>query len=244
MIYLIRKNMVIPLKKINLKEIGLGFLIIFIYMFIIPELVVFLFNIFHLDLHDDFIYILASISIYILTMITLIVIYKRDFILDFQKFKEHRKEYTILAFKYWVALFIFMMLSNTIIISISGGIATNEAQNRIMISSMPFFSFISMAIFGPFIEEMLFRKGFKKAFQNDTVFCLFTSLLFGMAHIISAFTLDTISQNPLQLLFIIPYSGMGYFLAKAYAKTDTIYTSTLMHMIHNTIAVLFAMLGG
>ena len=36
---------------------------------------------------------------------------------------------------------------------------------------------------------------------------------------------------------------MGYFLARSYVDTDSIFTSTLMHMFNNGLAVFAAILG-
>mgnify|MGYP005778505465 FL=1 len=76
---------------------------------------------------------------------------------------------------------------------------------------------------------------------------IFTSLLFGGAHLLSLFTefnLAYIIENWTQLLFIIPYSGFGYFLGKAYLETDNIFTSIFAHMFHNTLSVLLILMAG
>ena len=140
--------------------------------------------------------------------------------------------------------FAFMIFTNLLVVSLAGGIATNEEANRSMISVMPVFSVISMAIVGPFIEEVLFRKGFRKAFKNDKAFMIFTALLFGGAHLLSAINLGTAATNPAQLLYIIPYSGLGYFFAKSYVETDTIFTSVVTHILHNSLSVFLILLVG
>jgi len=96
------------------------------------------------------------------------------------------------------------------------------------------------------MEEILFRKGFKDAFKSEICFCFFTASIFGFAHVSSVLdftSMQTFIDSIPQLLFIIPYGGIGYFFAKAYCDTDTIFTSTITHMIHNTFAVLVSLLG-
>ncbi len=157
--------------------------------------------------------------------------------------KNFKKDFGI-GIRNWLAAFAFMIFTNLLIVSLAGGIATNEEANRSMISVMPVFSVISMAIVGPFIEEVLFRKGFRKAFKNDKAFMIFTALLFGGAHLLSAINLGTAATNPAQLLYIIPYSGLGYFFAKSYVETDTIFTSVVTHILHNSLSVFLILLVG
>lgn len=230
------------MKQINKKELGKGALLLIMYLLIIPNLVMILFQSFHLDLENKTFYVLANLVIYLVTMAILIFVnydsLKAEFKIFFHNFKSNFK----IGIQYWLKALVFMMLTNLIIVSLANGIATNEEANRNVISVMPIFSIISMCIIGPFLEEMLFRKGFKDAFLNPKVFLLVSSLLFGGAHLLSAFTLGSVSENLLQLLYIIPYGGIGYFFAKAYLETDTIFTSTMMHIFHNTLSVVLVLI--
>ena len=71
---------------------------------------------------------------------------------------------------------------------------------------------------------------------------IFTALLFGGAHMLSAFTIGDITSNYFQILYIIPYSGIGYFFAKSYIETDTIFTSVTTHVLHNSLSVCLVLL--
>lgn len=231
------------MKNVDIKKIGIGIGLILIYLLVIPNIALIIFELLKLNIKNDSIYILLNITIYVLTMIMIVFIYKKDLKKEALIMKKNIKQNLKIGFKYWILAFIFMIISNMIIIGINGGIATNEEQNRSLINTFPIFSSIFMIIVGPFIEEILFRKGFKDAFKNPITYALFSGLLFGSAHLISSFTSQT-NPNLTQLLFIIPYSGIGYFFARAYSKTNTIYTSTLFHIIHNAIAVGLSILGG
>ena len=231
------------MKNNSLKSFLNGMLLLLGYILVIPRIAIELFQIFNLDIQNDSVYIMLNLTIYIITIIIIFLIYKKDLIEEAKIFKQNIKENLKIGFKYWIYAFIFMMISNLIIIYITGGIASNEEQNRIVIHSFPVIAFISMIFIGPFIEEILFRKSFKNSFKNEQIYCLFSGFLFGLAHILSSISSpDTL--NYLELLFIIPYSGIGYFFAKAYTKTNTIYTSTTFHILHNLIAVSLAMIGG
>ena len=105
-----------------------------------------------------------------------------------------------------------------------------------------------MVFIGPFIEEMVFRKSMKKAFNNKNYFLVISALIFGSAHILISLDFSSLASFAssffsINTLFVIPYSVMGYFLAKSYIDTDSIFTSTLMHMFNNGLAVFAAILG-
>ena len=229
---------------VNFKELLKGFLLIFLYMFVIPNLIVLLFHTFHLDISNTIYYILAYVFIYIITLLMIFIVFRDSIFKEAKLYAKNFKKDFGIGIRNWLAAFAFMIFTNLLVVSLAGGIATNEEANRSMISVMPVFSVISMAIVGPFIEEVLFRKGFRKAFKNDKAFMIFTALLFGGAHLLSAINLGTAATNPAQLLYIIPYGGLGYFFAKSYVETDTIFTSVVTHILHNSLSVFLILLVG
>ena len=229
---------------VDWKELFKGFLFIFLYMLVIPNLVLVFFRIWNLDISTPNYYILANVLIYVFTLIMIFVVFRKSIFQEAQLYAKNFKTDFWIGFRNWFAAFIFMIFTNLLIVSLAGGIATNEEANRSIISIMPVFSVISMAIIGPFIEEILFRKSFKKAFHHDKAFMIFTSILFGGAHLLSAINLGTVTTNPAQLLYIIPYGGIGYFFAKSYVETDTIFTSVVTHIFHNSISVFLILLIG
>ena len=231
------------MNQINFKKLFKGIGMILLYILIIPEVILFLFKTFHLNLENQNIYIWLNITTYLIMILFIFSIYKKDLIIDFNKFINRWKENLRIGFKNWLFGFLCMVFTNAIIIQLTGNIASNEAQNRSFIDIFPIISFIFMVFIGPFIEEILFRKGFKDVFKNKYLYYVFSAFLFGFAHILATISTIDVFANPLQLLYIIPYSAIGFFLAKSYIETDTIYTSTLFHTFHNAIAVCLAMLG-
>ncbi len=229
------------MENIHVKKLGLGIALILIYMFVLPLIALKVFQILHLDITNDFIYIMLNLSVYVFTLVLLLIVYRKSIFKEFLDFLKNFRSFSKIALTYWLQALVFMLLTNTIIISLTGGIAANEEGNRAIIGFSPIFSIFTMAILGPFLEEMLFRKGFKDAFSNKKFFLIFTSLLFGAAHMLAAFDPSQFEWS--QFLFIIPYAGCGYFFAKAYWQTNNIFTSTLAHMIHNTLSVVLVIFG-
>ena len=110
----------------------------------------------------------------------------------------------------------------------------------VIIGNNQILSIITMVIIGPFIEEMLFRKGLKNGFKKKQQFLIISSLLFGLGHVLISLdlsSLDAFIACLPNLLYIIPYSGMGYLLAKSYYETYNIFTSTTTHTLHNAFVV-------
>lgn len=170
---------------------------------------------------------LSQIGLYLIILTGLGICYHKRLIEDAKKFK---KEYVGVAFRNWIFGLILMMLTNIIIMSFVKDIAANESLNRELLENYPISNIITMIFIGPLIEEITFRLSFKKAFSKWYTFALTTALFFGLAHIAE--------YNLLELLFIIPYGALGFFFAKAMYETDNIYTSFIMHMIHNGMCVI------
>lgn len=177
---------------------------------------------------------------YLILLLVLGLVYHKRMIRDFKNFK---KEYVFVALKNWIIGIGAMIIAN-IIVSSLGGVATNEEANRSILSTYPISSVLTMVFIGPLVEELTFRAGFKKAFSKWYTFALVTALIFGTAHIQSFFS----THNIYELLYLIPYSTLGFFFAKAFYETDNIYTSYLAHMFHNGLCVLllfvFSLIGG
>ena len=125
-----------------------------------------------------------------------------------------------------------MVLSNVVLVSIfKMGNSVNEQANIDLIKNSLLFQ-VPLTIFVvPFIEEIVFRGSFYKMTDNKHLFAISTGLFFGFLHVVSSL------KNPLGILYLIPYSAMGIAFGYLYKKTDTIFSSLFMHILHNTITI-------
>lgn len=183
----------------------------------------------------------ANILYYFIIVIILILIYHKSLKEEGTLFLKNRKEFTRIAWHSWGKGILLMILSNILVLSITGNISGNEEYNREVLTNMPIYAITVMCLFGPFIEEMVFRKSFRKAFQNKYVFAFFTSLLFAALHVLNSFdalTMEVLLANWKQMFFLIPYSSLAFFFALSYYDTKSIFTSTIAHMFHNTLTVM------
>lgn len=206
------------------------------YMLIIPIII----SLFFYNNPSDEIEIISSIVIVILQILLYFFSYKDSIIKDIKNFKA---KYILTAIKEWIFLFITLITLNLFIITIVGSQASNETAQRSIIAIYPIISILTTGILGPISEELVFRKSIKEVIKNPQTFIIVSSIIFGSVHLLSGFIDGSIMANPLQLLFIIPYSSMGIYFARAYIKTDNILTSTIMHIMHNIITILI-IIGG
>ncbi len=230
--------------KINWKIVRNGLFLIVVVLFLMPILISSIFSFFPIN-ETLYVYLANSLN-YAILLTLLIFIYKEPLKKDGKDFLKNWKTYLPKILFNWIRALVFMIFTNLILISFLGNIAENEAQNETLLQNYPIFSVFLMVVIGPFIEELLFRLGFKNAFKNKNVYLFFTAILFGFGHILASFDFSTLEGFLAclpQCLFIIPYSGIGYFLAKTYMDTDNIFSSVTFHSIHNGLAVVISLIG-
>lgn len=126
-----------------------------------------------------------------------------------------------------------MLISNFIIVSLfPNSVATNQeiVNSNIMIA--PIYMIIASVIFAPFLEETIFRLGFREIFKNDTLFIIMSGLVFGGLHVISSYT------NLINLIYIIPYSIPGFIFAYTLVRSKNIFVPIGLHFFHNAIMMI------
>lgn len=159
----------------------------------------------------------------------LYIIYKKDLIKEFKIFKSDYKESIKLGLKYYFIGLGIMALSNLFINMTVGEISQNESLVRETMFKLPLYSFLSISIFAPITEELVFRKSLRNIFKNKWFYALTCGVLFGLGHII------TLDFSLIDLIYVIPYGSLGFAFALAYYDKKNIYTPMLIHSLHNTI---------
>ena len=176
---------------------------------------------------------LTRLEVYIILFIIFLIIFNKELRESLPRFFKNLKTNLKAVFKNWGCSYLFMIICNICIVSIVGGISSNEAANRSLMIATPISSIVSVCLIGPICEELCFRANFKKIISNKFLFCLITGLIFGSAHLISSIK----TGNWQELLYIVSFSGLGFFFAKAYYETDNIYTSITIHILHNSVTL-------
>ena len=179
-------------------------------------------------------YIIYLFISYILVAIYFTIIYKEELLNNIKKLNKKNILTTLI---YFIIGFLLMMLSNYIInyIIIPNGISNNEQGNRELLLNNKLLYGLLLSLIIPYIEEIVFRLGFKKSIKNNTIFIILSSAIFSLLHIIS-------STKIIELLYFIPYFILGLTFSITYTKTNNIFCSTISHIINNTITVLVILL--
>lgn len=175
---------------------------------------------------------LSTIFADLFILFLFIIIFRKKIVPDYTDFKKNFKSYLKENFKYWLYGLILMIISNFLIIFFVQDIPTNEEANRMILLSSPISSIISLVIVAPIIEELITRKTFKDVFNNQYIFIIISGLIFGSLHLLVASSL-------IELLYIIPYSILGFAFAKIYYNTDNIWANITFHSLHNFLTIIY-----
>lgn len=196
-----------------------------------------IFNINPNNISDKMYVVYLTTSELILTLI-FFIIYGKTLVNDFKEFKKDINGNLEFAFRYWAAGFAIMVVSNLFITVILGKtIAGNEETVRNYIVAAPILMAISTVLFAPINEELTFRKSIRDAINNKWAYVLLSGIIFGGLHVISYVS------SPLDLVYLIPYCSLGISFALLYYKTNNIFSSISMHMMHNLLSIIVYLLG-
>lgn len=173
-------------------------------------------------------------------MIIVFMFYRNKLVTEFKDYFNNFISYFNLSFKYYIIGLIIMIVSNLLISNFfSSAVAGNEEAVRGLIHLYPVYMLFSTAIYAPFIEEIIFRRSIKdiiKSFNDDKyskyIYIFISGFIFALMHIIGQTT------SYLDYLFIIPYLSLGMAFAALYYRTDNIFTTIMLHALHNGVTVL------
>ena len=174
--------------------------------------------------------------IYLLISLYLFIIYRKEIINYFKDFRLNYKKYISKNFEFFLICILAMMILNIILVEFIGQMPTNEELNKSSIKNNLFFSFLQVCIFAPFYEEVLFRLNFKNLFKNKIIFSIFTGLIFGSMHLISA-------KSLIEIPFILSYSIAGFALGYVFYDTNNIFTSMFFHFFNNFLSLILTVIG-
>jgi len=180
----------------------------------------------------------------ILTTVGVVFILKKEIVSDLLVFKEPKEYVNILL---QVIIGTFVVFGAAIIIGLLAQVignfvpAANQTQNQLLINLMlrgPGIPLMILAavIFGPLVEEIVFRKAFFGLIKNKYIALLISAITFGLVHMTSEiFSGDWYGV----LVNSIQYIGMGAIFGLIYLKTNkNVWIVTLIHALYNLITLL------
>lgn len=158
---------------------------------------------------------------YLTIVIVFAIIYHKSLIEKIKKLTKKDIIYTVVVA---VILIVLNEIMSRILISANVEMKNQDAIIEAYKNSKILMS-ISIALFAPFIEEMVFRYSFSTFIKNDTLFIIISSLVFGLLHGIGIVT--------------ILYVMLGALLALIYLKTNkNVLASTIAHILNNGFAII------
>lgn len=173
----------------------------------------------------------------LLFLALLIKIYYKDIKRDFKNyFGKNFKSNFGQSLKYWLAGFGIMYISNLVIAFVIGDITNNEETVRTLIDTAPWYMGLNLAIYAPLTEELIFRKSIRNVIDNRYLYAIVSGVIFGGLHVISSIT------GVVDLLYLIPYCALGIAFGLLYSKSNNIFSTIVVHSIHNTLAFLLYLL--
>lgn len=125
-----------------------------------------------------------------------------------------------------VLFLVLSFISNIILVNLLKQEASNQEIVVSMLTSFPLLGIIAICLFGPFVEEIIYRLPYKKNWLSIII----STIVFTFAHI-SNFSL-------IQILFFIPYLFLSISFSFAYFKNENIILSTTTHILNNLISVV------
>lgn len=175
---------------------------------------------------------------YLLTLLIIILKFKKSLIQDLKNIKKDIKGNIFKLFLFYLIFIICMYISNYILYSSIGNIASNEETIRESLFKSPLLMALSVCLLGPIMEELIYRYPFKDIKGNKILIFIIYTLLFASLHI-------TTSTSLLNLLYIIPYIFLSLSFGYSFYKTNNILTSMFFHILNNTFSVIIILtLGG
>ena len=182
---------------------------------------------------NNFLYSLILISSELITLILLLIVFRKRIKKDFIDFDKNYKKYLSLGFKVWLIGLMVMIISNNIIYRfIPIDVATNQVNNIVITSKFPLYSVLSIILIGPYIEEIVFRLSFKENLKNKKLYYILSVLIFTSLHVLNGIS------NPLELIYFIPYGSLAIAFSYILDKTDNIFTTIIIHSFHNALSVV------
>ena len=200
----------------------------------IPQIILIIFKLDY-DKIPDSMKVLLSFINDLLLLIIFISIYKKTIKKDFHDyFNKNYKNNIKESFSTWLIGFGIMIASNLLIaILTKGQLSQNEETVRGLIDKYPLYMTFQVMLYAPITEELIFRKSIKDFITNKKLYIIISGLIFGGLHVITSIT-----SNPLSYLYLIPYCSLGFVFAYLYQKTDNIFSTTVAHSFHNSLALL------
>lgn len=174
---------------------------------------------------------------YLITLLIVIFKFRKKLLEDAKNFKNNVKGNVKKIIIVFVVAILLMYLSNVILYTLFGNIASNEESVRDVLFKSPLLMGLSFGLIGPIIEELCFRYPYRDALLKKEIKFIIYTFIFAFVHIIGDFSVTG-------LLYIIPYLFLSISIGYGFYKTDNIYTSMITHIFNNAFSIIILLAFG
>ena len=137
-----------------------------------------------------------------------------------------------------VCLYGFTILATMVVYQITGvPVSRNQMEINWYFRRQPLYVVMIACIFAPLVEECVFRgalQGWLKSKGLAILGIVISSVLFGFMHVAG----EIFAGNMEELIYILPYAGMGLVFGILYHKSDSVFCSMMLHLLNNAISML------
>ncbi len=159
----------------------------------------------------------------------------QESVIGLQRYGKKMVKLCLLLFvAYYLCSIVISLL--TLLISESETSA-NQMEVVASVSASPLLTMFSTLIYAPIVEEIIFRGVFYRALRPRMKWlpaALISAFVFGFIHVMFSLLVGNFAD----LIYLLSYGLIGFYLALAYEKSDTIYGSMIFHFINNAVAFL------
>ena len=174
---------------------------------------------------------------YIFFTSLILIIYRKVLIESFRDFIKNVEKYIKKGLIVYIIIIFTMVITAIILSKFSIGESSNEiAVKQGMESNILIMSFVAF-LFGPFVEEMIFRGILYEQIRNIKdnklgmyIAIIIVSLLFAVYHA------DFQSMKNIQILAYLPLFFLGIGLSYLYERTNNVFTPLIVHILLNILA--------
>lgn len=185
---------------------------------------------------------LSQINFYVFLVGTLVVLFftRKKLKTEWVKFRAYLKRKEFKVIKNYLLSYVIMIAINLLLMyvfKIEDSSANQQAVESILFTS-PILVGMVTVVFAPLLEEIVFRGGLYLGIKSrigKVPATLISAISFGLIHVLPQLQ---VSSNPLEILFILPYASLGYFMVKSVNDTNSLWGGIGFHFINNLIATI------
>ncbi|MEA5017749.1 MAG: type II CAAX endopeptidase family protein [Erysipelotrichaceae bacterium] len=225
-----------PLKVFNVLAVMFTYFVGYLYL--LPRLIVYVSD---KILHTYEYVMYMQFGCFILITFIVVLLSKSIFIEANENRYDNRQNNFSYAIRSLVVMYGWMIFLNLIINFLTQQSSSINQMDIINLSmNYPVLTFIMAVVLAPIAEEVVFRGVIFRSLRNiNYPIAIFTSsLLFGFVHVASA----VFSGNYADMMYVIVYAMLGYYIGSNYERSGNIYIAIGMHATLNLVSMVLMFL--